>query len=247
MDLSVVIPVWNEELKIAHDIARARSFIENQGFSGEIVVSDDGSTDNTVQVVGAVQQRSPVPVRILKSGRHFGKGHAVRAGVLHSHGDIVTFIDSGGCVSFDDVLRGMQMILSGECDIAHASRYLPGSRIRRHQKTARRAAGFLFRNWCIRIFGVPSRFSDTQCGLKIYRGETGRSLYAKIRCSGFLFDIEVLLHALSRNMKVIEFPVSWKADPDSRLSIAAALPSLVIESLIILKIVARIFHQLKIP
>jgi len=218
-DLSIIIPVYNESRKIAMDIQEAGAFLHRHGISGEIIVSDDGSSDGTAVAAESCRVEPPAKLRVLRRGKHAGKGNAVRAGMIESCGEIILFIDSGSCIPYEQINRGLDLIRSGACDIAHASRRLAGSRILRRQRFPRRLASWLFHRLAVSFFRVPADLTDTQAGLKIYRGDIGRKLYGECRMAGFLFDLDIILRAVHSGCSIREFPVDWTVDPDSRLSL----------------------------
>ncbi|HDQ46334.1 MAG TPA: glycosyltransferase [bacterium] len=219
--LSVIIPALNERDKIARDVRAASVFLASRNLPGEIIVVDDGSRDGTPDAA-----RIPVPpavrLEILSYRPNRGKGYAVRRGVAASRGRIVLFADSGNCIPYSDIAEGIGLIREGRCDIAHGSRFLPESVILRKQRPLRRLSSRLFRIVIHRWVRIPQTLTDTQCGLKIYDGDTARALFARCETRGFMFDIEVILHAIRRGLRIREFPVRWTSDPDSRLSPLAA-------------------------
>jgi len=226
MDLSIVIPAFNEGRKIERDILAAAAFLAGERLRGEILVVDDASADSTADDAA----RAPVPPdvarRVLRYGRHRGKGYAVRTGMRETRGRIVMFADSGLCVPFDNALRGMRLLEGGECEIAHGSRKMHGSRITLPQPLYRRELSKGFRALVHVLMGIPGEMTDTQCGFKLYRGDIGRELYAECRSDGFVFDVEVLLRALRKGYRVREFPVEWCCDIDSRLHPARNVPGI---------------------
>jgi len=228
MNVSIIIPVWNESGKIISEIEAAILFLEMKHLSGEVIISDDGSTDGTVSAIADWSASASVPVRIIRN-QHLGKGNAVRLGILEAQGDIVLFIDSGNCIPYEDVWEGIRLVDHGECDIAHGSRYLPDSRILVPKKWTRRVLSFLFRKFVRLYMHIPAHFTDTQCGLKVYPREVAHRLYAPCFTRGFIFDIEVILRALRENHTIREFPVHWSSDPDSRLYILGSIPGILRE------------------
>jgi dolichyl-phosphate beta-glucosyltransferase len=217
MDLSIIIPTFREADKIGHDVEAAAAFLAKSGLRGEIIVVDDGSDDATRENALASAFPPGVERRVIRYEPHRGKGYAVRTGMKESRGQYVLFADSGLCVPFDNVQRGIELIRSGACEIAHGSRRLPDSLVRRPQRLYRRLVGRLFQ-WIVHAFAdVPKELTDTQCGFKVYRGDLARRLYGECTCDGFMFDMEVLLRGLRQGYRIREFPIEWRCDWDSRL------------------------------
>lgn len=219
MDISIIIPVWNEREKIANDIKAASVFLAENKLQGEIIVVDDGSADDTIKIVKEVTVPSG-DIHVIKNEIHKGKGAAVRTGVLKSKGQFVMFADSGLCVPYSSALQGINLIKNKICEIAHGSRKLPESQIVLPQSIARKISARIFRNLITTWMNISKELTDTQCGFKIYQGEIARQLYSKSIIDGFMFDIEIILMAQKNNYKIKEFPIEWTADRDSRLSLA---------------------------
>ncbi len=217
MDISIVIPAFNEEKKIGHDVEAAAVFIDKEDLSGEVIVVDDGSADRTAEEARNATVPSGIGRNIIRLEKNRGKGFAVKTGILASKGDVVLFADSGACVPFANALPQIERIRVGELDIAMASRRLKGTVIHRNRSLKRRVLSALFRLAARVVTGVPGRFSDTQCGFKVYRGDRARELFAECKTAGFLFELEVLLRALKKRYRIEEFPVEWTCDLDTRL------------------------------
>ncbi len=226
MDLSIVIPEFNEARKIAADVEAAGAFLAAEGLSGEILVVDDGSSDNSADLAEAAAVPDGVEKRVIRCEVNQGKGHAVRTGMVQTRGDVIMFADAGRCIPFDNALRGLAMLREDRCDIAHGSRALPDSVITRRKSLYRRALTRVFRWVMPWLSGTPRSLSDTQCGFKMYKGPIGRELYSRCVCNGFLFDIETVLRAVRAGWRIGEFPVEWHSDPDSRLHPARLIPRL---------------------
>ena len=233
MDISIVILVFEESKKITADINAASQFLQNNNLAGEIIIADDGSKDGTAQVA----QGTPVPptiiLKVVRSEHNRGKGCAVRNGITQSSGQYVMFADCGCCVPYSHVLDGLKLLQESSCDIAHASRKLTQTKIHRHQPLRRRICSALFRQVMIYFMKMPPQITDSQCGFKIYNGDIARKLYSKCITDGFMFDIEIILRAKKQNYRIMEFPIQWTCDRDSRLSLSRSLFSVLRELLAI--------------
>jgi len=230
-ELSIVIPAFEECGKIARDIERAASFLKKNALKGEIIIVDDGSSDDTS---GAAERAGlnirkhsggrpeGVKFRLIRLPQNKGKGCAVRTGITETAGEYVMFADSGCCVPFDNALRGLKMLKDGKCLIAHASRKRRQSNIKIAQPRHRRISAAVFRFFLKIFLPLPSGITDSQCGFKIYRGDIARKLYGESFCDGFMFDVEIILRAQKYGFKIEEFPIEWSCDTDSRLSVTRA-------------------------
>jgi len=216
-DISVVIPAFNEAVKIGFDVESASSFFKVSGLEGEVIVVDDGSTDGTAVAAERIRPPYAAGLQVLRHERNRGKGFAVRTGVLASKGDIVLFADSGTCVPYADALPSLKKIRSGELDIAIASRRLRETVIVRNRPLHRRILSRLFHLAAVWMTGLPSWISDSQCGFKLYRGNLARELYAKLKTPGYMFELEILLRGFRAGCLIEEFAVHWSCDLDTRL------------------------------
>jgi dolichyl-phosphate beta-glucosyltransferase len=218
MDLSIVIPAYEESRKIAGDIKAAADFLVPHNLSGEIIVVDDGSKDSTAKTAENVRIPPGVKLEIIRYESHSGKGYAVRKGIEQTKGNYVMFADSGHCVPYDDTLRGLELLKTDTCDIAHGSRKIPGCRIEKSQSLYRRICSKIFHWFVIHDMKIPPELTDTQCGFKIYKGDVARHLYGQCVTDGFMFDIEIIMRARKEGYRIKEFPINWTCDRDSRLS-----------------------------
>ena len=216
MDLSVIIPVLNESGKISVDVRAAGDFLVRHGFSGEIIVVDDGSGDDTADQARGTEVPKAVELEVISYSGNRGKGFAIRRGMEQSRGEFVMFADSGLCIAYETALKGLELLKSGRCDLAHGSRKLPDSRIIRTHRPYRHVSSRIFRWVVTRFMGIPREISDSQCGFKMYRGEVGRQLYSQCISERFMFDVEMILRAVRAGYKICEFPVDWNSDRDTR-------------------------------
>jgi dolichyl-phosphate beta-glucosyltransferase len=237
MDLSIVIPAFNEACKIARDVEEAALFFEREGVSGEVIVVDDGSTDGTAAAARAAKVPCSTRLETIRLERNMGKGFALKAGVLQTSGGVVIYADSGTCVPYGDALPLIRRVRAGELDLAMASRRLKQSVIRRDRPLKRRILGQAFHMAAIAIGGLPRRITDSQCGFKVYAGEVARGLYAGLETRGFLFELEIVLKALRRGYRLEEFPVTWTFDPDTRLRPASQARAIIKELFAVRRII----------
>lgn len=217
MDLSIVIPALNEERKIAPDITTAAFFFGEAGLKGEVIVVDDGSSDHTFHNALTAMVPEAIPRRVIRLDRNRGKGAAVKAGIRETTGDVVLYADSGTCIPYEDALPALARLRAGEIDIAVASRTHPESVLCRDRSLFRRIVSRLFRLSARLITGLPKEFGDSQCGFKLYRGDVARKLFAGLETPGFAFELELLMKAKRRGLRIEEFPVHWSCDLDTRL------------------------------
>lgn len=239
MDLSIVIPAYEESRKIATDIEAAAQFLRESGLTGQIIVVDDGSKDNTTEAARNVKVPENIELKVIRYQQHKGKGHAVRKGIEQTTGQFVMFADSGKCVPYKDALKGLELIKSGACDIAHGSRKTIESHINKPQNLYRRICSRLFHWFVVHSLKVPQELTDTQCGFKIYRGDAARYLYGQCVTDGFVFDIEIILRAVKEGYKIREFPIDWTCDPDTRLSPSRSLRKILAELRTIKRIISK--------
>lgn len=212
--LSIVIPAYKEAAKINRDVAAANDFISSSNKEGEIIVVDDGSPDDTARTLRSLHLSYP-RLRVVSYSRNRGKGHALAQGVSAARGQYILFADAGLCVPYDIATLGLKMLELGMCDIAHGSRRMRGS-ILKAQPRYRRIGSKIYALVVHLLMGVPHYISDTQCGFKVYRREIAQKLFAEAITDGFMFDVEIILRGLRNGARVLEFPVLWSNDADTR-------------------------------
>lgn len=201
--LSLVIPAYNEELRILRTLGQIVRFLNTRSYSYEVVVVDDGSDDSTAALVSDFASRHS-NIRILTLS-HRGKGWAVKNGMLAASGCYRFLCDADLSMPIEQVDRFLPPQLVG-FDIAIGSRESQGSR--RIGEPSRRHFMGRFYNALVRLVAVPG-IDDTQCGFKCFKGEIAPELFQSQTIDGFAFDVEVLYLALQRGFKMQEVGIDW--------------------------------------
>ena len=215
VDLSIVIPAFNEELRLPPTLAKLEAFLAAQPLRYEIVVVDDGSRDNTVGVVEAAMAHSP-HLRVVRQIPNRGKGAAVRRGMLEARGQIRVMCDADGSMPPSELPKLLAPIVACKAEIAIGSRYADGAKTDKKQPFYR----VLWSRLCNRVIQrslVPG-VRDTQCGFKAFTAEAARDLFRYARIDGWAFDLEILALARRRNLRIAEVGVEWMDDGRSRVN-----------------------------
>ncbi len=211
---SLVIPAYNESARIELTLARVLECVRSRGWDAEILVVNDGSTDNTEALVTTWLDRHP-RLHLINNPGNRGKGYSVRNGLLQAAGEIVLFTDSDLSAPMVEAERLFAAIESG-ADVAIGSRWLDRERQTKHQPLYRRFFGRCY-NWLTRrVMGLP--FKDTQCGFKAFRREAAQVIFRLQTIERWGFDPEILFIARKLHYRIVEVPVTWGHDERSRLS-----------------------------
>ena len=201
--LSVVIPAYNEEIRISRTIREIVSYLSRQPYEWEIVVADDGSADATARLVAEASAGDP-RVRVL-SLEHRGKGWAVKNGMLAAVGEFRLLCDADLSVPIEQAERLLPPQAAG-LDVAVGSREAPGA-ARYGEPGRRHVMGRVFNAVARRLAAVG--LADTQCGFKCFRAAAAEQLFAGVTLDGFSYDVEVLHLARRSGMTVAEIGVDW--------------------------------------
>lgn len=203
--ISIVIPAYNEELRIMKTLTDFYRFFTKK-YKTEIIVVCDGNTDRTPQIVAKFAKKHKA-VKLLTFPNRLGKGGGILAGLRAAHGDLIGYVDADSATLPEDYNHLVKALLKNNLDAAIASRYLPGSKILIKQPIYRKV---LSRGWNLivkAIFQIP--FTDTQCGAKIFSSKALKFAIPKIRTRGFEFDVEILWRLHSAGYKIKEVPTRW--------------------------------------
>jgi dolichyl-phosphate beta-glucosyltransferase len=214
--LSVIIPSYNEQARIGNTLTAVLAYLQARETSYEIIIVDDGSSDQTSVVVDSKIHGLDC-ARLISYQPNRGKGYAVRQGMLASRGAVVVFADADLSTPVTEIETAVQHLQSG-FDVVIGSRALADSKISRYQPQYRRLGSRVFNVLRDGIVGVDiSRFKDTRCGFKAFRGPVARRLFGLARVDGFMFDVETLYVAIKLGYRIYEMPVHWTDMPGSKL------------------------------
>ena len=213
--ISVVIPAYNEETRIRSTLEKVHSYCTDRFGEFEIIIVDDGSSDETSALVKFLSQHRE-NVSLIRYAQNAGKGYAVRRGVLSSRGDLLLICDADLSTPIEELEKLMPFV-DDDYDIAIGSRGLGDSRILERQPWYRERMGKTF-NFFVRMLAIRG-IRDTQCGFKLFKGDIARALFSKSRINGFSFDVEVLYLARRAGYKINEVPITWINSPFSRVVI----------------------------
>lgn len=210
--LSIVIPAYNEEFRLPKTLELVFNYFEKADYSYEVIVVDDGSVDNTSQIVRE-NFNFPDKLKLISQKSNHGKGFAVSTGIKEAIGEYIIFCDADGATPIEEIEKLLKSIASG-VDIAIGSRGLKQSNV--NDLWHRRLRGKVF-NFLIKII-VISDFNDTQCGFKLFKADCAKKIFSKLILIGFSFDVEVLFLAKKMGYSVSEVPIRWNAIPGTKLN-----------------------------
>ena len=211
LDLSILIPAYREATTIERAVRLTLKTVERLGITAEVIVVDDGSTDETAAIVRSLSTELPA-VRLVQHVENQGKGAAIASGARVAQGAAILFLDAD-LATPPDCLETAWKALQ-DADVVIGSRRHPKTVILDPQPWSRLLAGRAFLLITKLLVGLP--YSDTQCGFKLF-GERARSLLPEIRAKGWAFDVEVLKRAHERGLRVVEIPVIWQHGRVSRV------------------------------
>ncbi len=212
-EISMVIPAFNEALRLPTTLDRVQQHLSTAGLSAEVIVVDDGSQDATAEIVRQHARRWP-QLKLVVAERNAGKGAAVRLGMAAARGRYRVFSDADLSVPIDDLEKLLRPLHAG-AGVAIASRGLRDSQVELHQPWYRESMGKIF-NRLVRIF-VLGGVHDTQCGFKAFTAEVADRVFPVLQTRGFGFDVEVLYRAQQAGYQIVEVPTRWINSPQSRV------------------------------
>ena len=211
--LSIVIPAHNEETRLPGTLEQVFRFLAGQDFPAEVIVVENGSNDRTYEIAREFTERHPA-LRVIQNDWR-GKGLAVQRGVKEAKGEYVFLCDADLSMPIEEIGKFLPPQLLN-ADIAIASREAHGA-VRYNEPYYRHFTGRVF-NTLIRWLVLP-KLQDTQCGFKCIRAETARDIFRYQTLTGWAFDVELLFIARRHGYSVVEIPIHWYFNADSKISV----------------------------
>ncbi len=231
--LSIIIPAYNEESRLPATLTGIVDFLQQQSYTYEILVVENGSVDRTLEIAQDFARRYPFVQAHHETQR--GKGLAVRSGMLKARGTYRFICDADLSMPIAEVNRFIPPLLEHH-GVVIASREAPGA-VRYNEPAYRHVTGRLF-NWVVRVLALPG-LQDTQCGFKCFYAPVAEEIFPLQTIGGWTFDVEVLYIARRRGYPVTELPVPWYYNGESKVNILKDLRHVVIDLLTIRKNAVR--------
>jgi glycosyltransferase involved in cell wall biosynthesis len=212
--LSIVFPAHNEEQRLPATLENTIEFVHKQPFESEIVVVENGSQDRTLEIARSFEGRIP-DYQVIRMAEK-GKGRAVQRGMLAATGQYRFFADADLSMPVDEMVNFLPPRIP-DMQVAIASREAPGA-VRYHEPAFRHLVGRVF-NTFVRVMALPG-LQDTQCGFKCFRGDIVEEIFPLQTLMGWSFDVELLYIARRRGYKIVEIPIPWYFNADSKVRVA---------------------------
>jgi dolichyl-phosphate beta-glucosyltransferase len=211
--ISVIIPAYNEAVRISSTLTRMDEYLRGRFRDFELIVVNDGSSDNTEDVVRSAMTTIP-SIKYAGYEKNRGKGYAIRRGIALSRGDIVLISDADLSTPIEEVEK-LLLRYQGGYDVVIGSRGLEESSIMVRQPWWREFMGKTF-NRLVRML-LLTEFRDTQCGFKLFNGAIARELFGRTTIDRFAYDVEILSLGMKAGYRISEVPVQWFNSPGSRV------------------------------
>lgn len=223
--LSVIIPAYNEEKRLPSTLESVHNFLSESEYEFEVIIVDDGSSDNTKAVVNEFAA-SHCNVRLIAHTPNMGKGYSVREGMLKAEGDFLLLDDADGASPIEEVVRLMQSIEAG-ADVAIGSRAKSGGETVVKALSHRKHIGNTF-NVIVQSSLLPG-IDDTQCGFKLFKRDVAMDLFSIAKLNRYAFDVEILYLARAKGYKIAEVPINWTNIEGSKINLVTDPVSMLFE------------------
>ena len=224
--LSVVIPAFNEEKSLPETLNSIFGYLKKQSYSWEVIISNDGSSDHTKELVLEFQKSFP-ELSLIDNLTNLGKGSAVKSGILQAKGELVLFMDADNSTKIKEIEKALLFMKSGSelnspaaADIVIGSRRLKDSKINISQPWYRRLLGEIFRIYTKLLFGFS--YDDTQAGFKVFN-QKARKIFDLQTIWRWGFDVELLWLAKKLDLRIKEIPVEWENNPNTHVKFLEAV------------------------
>ena len=211
---SFILPAYNESERLATSLPKVLEYVRQRRLDAEIIVVNDGSKDDTADIVRKFAAVDPC-IRLLENPGNRGKGYSVRNGMLHARGDVMLFSDTDLSSPIYEADKLFAAIRDG-ADVAIGSRWLQRELQTERQPLLRQLYGRLFNLGLRMVLGLD--FKDTQCGFKAFTREAAHVIFPRQHIERWGFDPEILFLARKFKLKTVEVPVEWAHDHRSKIS-----------------------------
>ena len=211
--LSIVIPAYNEENRLPETLEQVFAYLKKQPFTSDVLVVENGSSDRTFEVARKFAEQH-ANLHVIQNGQR-GKGLAIQRGVNEAKGEYVFLCDADLSMPVEEISKFLPPQLNN-VDIAIASREAPGA-VRYNEPYYRHFTGRVF-NTMIHLLVLPG-LQDTQCGFKCIRAGVARDIVPYQTLTGWAFDVELLYIACHHGYQIVEIPIDWYFNDDSKISV----------------------------
>jgi len=212
-DLTIVIPAYDESQRIAARLREIDRYVAHERWAADVVVVDDGSTDDTALVVEQLARELAVPITVVGLRPNRGKGYAVRTGVLRATGGLVLVTDADLSTPMSELGKLLPAVRAG-VPVVIGSRRLPGAAVEVHQPRLREAMGKIFTT-ITRLLVV--RVSDVTCGFKLFTRDAAHAIFSRVTLDDWSYDAEVLFLARRYGFEIREVAVRWRDAPGTKV------------------------------
>ncbi len=219
--LSIIFPVFNEELRLKSSFNHIASFLKKKKkFKTEIIFADDGSKDNSynliTQFIKNFKTNNKTKIKVIRLKRNLGKGAALKLGVKNAKHEWILTTDIDMSVSLFQLLNWIKKkLIDRKYFIYFGSRAHEKSIVKK--KILRDILGNIMRFFVYTVLNI--KIKDTQCGYKLYKKKIAKLAFSKLKSSGFDHDLEIILFLKSKRIKIMELPVKWIHKNNSSLNI----------------------------
>jgi len=215
ISVSVVLPAYNEAKLLQPAVEKISHALQESGYTYEIVIAEDGSTDGTAELSEELTRKYPF-VKHIHRERRLGRGTALNNAFQHCMGEVLVYMDLDLATDLKSLKPLIDAILFEGYDFSTGSRMLPESTVERSFR--RRLSSKSYNLLVRRMLG--SKLKDHQCGFKAFRREPLLNLLSEVKATHWFWDTELLVRAQRRGFKVKEIPVKWTGGKDTKVNLA---------------------------